>query len=148
MWAMLVMLRMPSICGRWWYFVTETYWYEWKCFNIDFNQTRQTRKRDAAGRRNTFTFLNEWNFIFINTKNGAYTRVSPLSTSIVFVCLTHRGGVMHKLAPVPLSIFRSNSKFDENSDRSSFEYTRPITTIFYPGVFWIFIEFRIRSKYA
>ena len=75
------------------------------------------------------------------------------------------------LAPVPLSIFRSNSKFDENSERSSFEYTRPITTIFctrhdsvtvvtcakyrcyrprifYTKVFWIFIEFRIRSKYA
>ena len=75
------------------------------------------------------------------------------------------------LAPVPLSIFRSNSKFDENSERSSFEYTRPITTIFctrhdsdivvtcakyrcdrwytfYNRVFWIFIEFRIRSKYA
>ena len=74
-------------------------------------------------------------------------------------------------APVPLSIFRSNSKFDENSERSSFEYTRPITTIFctrhdsdtvvtcakyrcdrwytfYNRVFWIFIEFRIRSKYA
>ena len=75
------------------------------------------------------------------------------------------------LAPVPLSIFRSNSKFDENSERFSFEYTRPITTIFctrhdsdtvvtcakyrcdrprryYTRVFWIFIEFRIRSKYA
>ena len=75
------------------------------------------------------------------------------------------------LAPVPLSIFRSNSKFDENSERSSFKYTRPITTIFctrhdsdtvvtcakyrcdrprisYTRVFWIFIEFRIRSKYA
>ena len=75
------------------------------------------------------------------------------------------------LAPVPLSIFRSNSKFDENSERSSFEYTRPITTIFctrhdsdtvvtcakyrcdlprifYTRVFWIFIEFRIRSKDA
>ena len=75
------------------------------------------------------------------------------------------------LAPVPLSIFRSNSKFDENSERSSFEYTWPITTIFctrhdsdtvvtcakyrcdrprklYTRVFWIFIEFRIRSKYA
>ena len=74
-------------------------------------------------------------------------------------------------APVPLSIFRSNSKFDENSERSSFEYTRPITTIFctrhdsdtvvtwakyrcdrprifYTRVFWIFIEFRFRSKYA
>ena len=33
-------------------------------------------------------------------------------------------------APVPLSIFRSNSKFDENSECSIFEYTRPITTIF------------------
>ena len=32
------------------------------------------------------------------------------------------------LVPVPLSIFRSNSKFDENSERSSFEYTGPITT--------------------
>ena len=74
-------------------------------------------------------------------------------------------------APVPLSIFRSNSKFDENSASYSFEYTRPITTIFctrhdsdtvvtcakyrcdrprifYTRVFWIFIEFRIRSKYA
>ena len=74
-------------------------------------------------------------------------------------------------APVPLSIFRSNSKFDENSERSSFEYTGPITTIFctrhdsntvvtcakyrcdrlrifYTRVFLIFIEFRIRSKYA
>ena len=66
-------------------------------------------------------------------------------------------------APVPLSIFRSNSKFDENWERSSFEYTQPITTIFctrhdsdtvvtcskyrcdrsrifYTTVFWIFIE--------
>ena len=75
------------------------------------------------------------------------------------------------LVPVPLSIFRSNSKFDENSELSSFEYTRPTTTIFctrhdsdtvvtcakyrcdrsytfYTRVFWIFIEFRILSKYA
>ena len=74
-------------------------------------------------------------------------------------------------APVPLSIFRSNSKFDENSKHSSVKYTRQITTIFctrhdsvtvvtcakyrcdrsytfYTRVFWIFIEFRIRSKYA
>ena len=34
------------------------------------------------------------------------------------------------LAPVPLSIFRSNLKFDENSKHSSVKYTRPITTIF------------------
>ena len=36
----------------------------------------------------------------------------------------------HDQAPVPLSIFRSNSKFDENSKHSSVKYTRPITTIF------------------
>ena len=75
------------------------------------------------------------------------------------------------LAPVPLSIFRTNSKFDENSERSSFKYVRPIITIFctrhdsdtvvtcakyrcdrprifYIRVFWIFLEFRIRLKYA
>ena len=75
------------------------------------------------------------------------------------------------LAPVPLSIFRSNSKFDENSKHSSFEYARPITTIFCTRhdsvtvvtcakyrcdrssifetrAFWIFIEFRIQSKYV
>ena len=73
------------------------------------------------------------------------------------------------LAPVPLSIFRSNSKFDESSKHSSVKYT--ITTIFCTRhdsvtvvtcakyrcdrssifetkAFWIFIEFRIRSKYA
>ena len=74
-------------------------------------------------------------------------------------------------APVPLSIFRSNSKFDENSKHSSAKYTRPITkifctchdsvtvvtcakyrcdrsSIFKTRAFWIFIEFRIWSKYA
>ena len=68
------------------------------------------------------------------------------------------------LAPVPLSIFRSNSKFDENSELSNFECTRSTTTIFctlhdsdtvvtcakyrcdrsyrfYTRVLWIFIEF-------
>ena len=85
--------------------------------------------------------------------------------------ISHESFTLHVLAPVPLSIFRSNSKFDENSERSSFECTRLITTIFctrhdsdtvvtcaeyhcdrprifYTRVFWIFIEFRIRSKYA
>ena len=33
------------------------------------------------------------------------------------------------LAPVPLSIFRSNSKFEENSKHSSVKYTWSITTI-------------------
>ena len=84
---------------------------------------------------------------------------------------TRRVHMIGDLAPVPLSIFRSNSKFDENKECSSFKYTRPITTIFctrhdsdtvvtcakyrcdrprifYTRVFWIFIEFRIRSKYA
>ena len=79
--------------------------------------------------------------------------------------------VIQYQAPVPLSIFRSNSKFDENSKHSSVQYTRPITTIFCTRhdsvtvvtcakyrcdrssifetrAFWIFIEFRIRSKYA
>ena len=74
-------------------------------------------------------------------------------------------------APVPKSIFRSNSKFDENSKHSSVQCMRPITTIFctrHDSVtvvtcakyrcgrlsifqtreFWIFIKFRIRSKYA
>ena len=74
-------------------------------------------------------------------------------------------------APVLLSIFRSNSKFDENSKHSSVKYTQPIATIFCTRhdsvtvltcakyrcdrsnifetrAFWIFIEFRIRSKYA
>ena len=73
--------------------------------------------------------------------------------------------------PVQLSIFRSNSKFDENSKHSSVKYKWLITMIFctrhnsvtvvtcakYPcdrssifetRAFWIFIEFRIRSKYA
>ena len=77
----------------------------------------------------------------------------------------------HDMAPVPLSIFRSNSKFDENSKHSSVKYSRPITTIFCTRhdsvtvvtcakyrcdrssifetrAFWIFIECRIRSKCA
>ena len=40
---------------------------------------------------------------------------------------------LHLLAPVPLSIFRSNSKFDENSERSSFDrsqrYFAHVTTV-------------------
>ena len=37
---------------------------------------------------------------------------------------------MHHLAPVPLTIFRSNSKFDQNWERSSLKYDQPITTKF------------------
>ena len=103
------------------------------------------------------------------------SRLHRPRASVWLLCWPQAGlgsvGVTAYLAPVPLSIFRSNSKFDENSERSSFEYTRPITTIFctrhdsdtvvtcakyrcdrprifYIRVFWIFIEFRIRSKYA
>ena len=91
------------------------------------------------------------------------TYKSQLMTEVITISVNE--------APVPLSIFRSNSKFDENSERSSFKYIRPITTIFctrhdsdtvvtcakyrcdrprifHTRVFWIFIEFRIRSKYA
>ena len=97
------------------------------------------------------------------------------STADGWIPLTkgHQKGCWNVLMPGarPLSIFRSNSKFDENSKHSSVKYTRPITTIFctrYDSVtvvtcakyrcdrsnmfeiraFWIFIEFRIRSKYA
>ena len=44
--------------------------------------------------------------------------------------LVHWDSCNYYQAPVPLSIFGSNSKFDENSECSGFEYTRPITTIF------------------
>ena len=91
--------------------------------------------------------------IFTFSKNNFSTRANYL------LCWSNP---VH--APVPLSIFRSNSKFDENSERSSFKYIRPITTIFctrhdsdtvvtcakyrcdrprifYTRVFWIFFEF-------
>ena len=50
--------------------------------------------------------------------------INRYSNSLTHTCMCH-------LAPVPLSIFRSNSKFDENSKHSSVKYTRPITTIFW-----------------
>ena len=98
-------------------------------------------------------------------------RLSDLYNGISFTGRMTSLCWIRALAPVPLSIFRSNSKFDENSERFSFEYTWPITTIFctrhdsdtvvtcakyrcdrprifYTRVFWTFIEFRIRSKYA
>ena len=50
---------------------------------------------------------------------------------LLFIELIHLSGTaLGRQAPVPLSIFRSNSKFDESSERSSFEYTRPITRDF------------------
>ena len=108
-----------------------------------------------------------WSILYIYISKNSARSVESLQKSYsasVHHCFTI-------LAPVPLSIFRSNSKFDESSERSSFKYTQPITTIFctrhdsdtvvtcakyrcdrpcifYTRVFWIFIEFRIRSKYA
>ena len=101
-------------------------------------------------------------------------QVNKQETIKIFIT-SQKASVMQKAfpcqAPVPLSIFRSNSKFDENSKHSSVKYMWPITTIFctrHDSVtvvtyakcrcdrssifetieFWIFIEFRIRSKYA
>ena len=60
----------------------------------------------------------------------------PAPLESVVLCVPCKWANLHELnnnrdqAPVPLSIFRSNSKFDENSELSGFEYTRPITTIF------------------
>ena len=100
-----------------------------------------------------------------------WARVSGLPNTGIRLpgCVGQRSNPV--LAPVPLSIFRSNSKFDENSKHSSVKYTRPTTTIFCTRhdsvtvvtcakyrcdrlsifetrAFWIFIEFRFRSKYA
>ena len=64
----------------------------------------------------------------------AGTNINPISfKSIHFSPFEYRGTLEFidgYLAPVPLSIFRSNSKFDENSERSNFECTRPMTKIF------------------
>ena len=99
---------------------------------------------------------------------GLHNQCRPIAT---LNCVKYLPHYSLYLAPVPLSIFRSNSKFDENSKHSSVKYTRPITTIFCTRhdsvtvvtcakyrcdrssvfdtrAFWIFIEFRIRSKYA
>ena len=93
----------------------------------------------------------------------------PVHVLVFFSCILI--GLQADLAPVPLSIFRSNSKFDENSKHSSVTYTPPITAIFCTRhdsttvvtcakyrcdwsnrfetrAFWILIEYRIRSKYA
>ena len=57
--------------------------------------------------------------------------ITMSENSMLFCCPSGTLFIVYiNQAPVPLSIFRSNSKFDENSERYSFEYTRPITTIF------------------
>ena len=117
-------------------------------------------------------------YCFVAAKVGCSNRNVGMALQVmmswhgnIFRCFLYCQPKRTSLAPVPLSIFRSNSKFDENSERSSFKYIRPITTIFCTRhdsvtvvtcakyrcdrssifetrVFWIFIEFRIRSKYA
>ena len=138
-----------------------------------WHQIQMLLSRQASWRKIHFLISNSlygWQMIWqhwLRQRRGATINkllFKPMKIHSVNAC-------MHYLAPVPLSIFRSNSKFDENSERSSFEYTRPITTIFctrhdsdtvvacakyscdrarifYTRVFWIFIEFRIRSKYV
>ena len=72
-------------------------------------------------------------FVIVVGCSGAGVGVGSFSGCIFGGWLSLRAAtvsVSPGMAPVPLSIFRSNSKFDENSERSSFEYTRLITTIF------------------
>ena len=103
-----------------------------------------------------------WTHSRLYGDHGVHGGVWPYCVPFCLPCATP------DQAPVPLSIFRSNSKFDENSKHSSVKYTRPITTIFCTRhdnvtvvtcakyrydrssifetrAFWIFIEFRIRS---
>ena len=58
-----------------------------------------------------------------------------LSVSSVYVRDCYLKGsrtldVINHLAPVPLTVFRSNSKFDQNLQCSDLKYTLPITTKF------------------
>ena len=108
--------------------------------------------------------------IWTNNVKSWPLSIDPIS-NIRFIAMLGLNESYSALAPVPLSIFRSNSKFAENSKHSSVKYLRPITTIFCTRhdsvtvvtcakyrcdrssifetrAFWIFIEFRIRSKYA
>ena len=103
-------------------------------------------------------------------KTWCMHRSMPNRGSMI-VMIPYQWNITPLQAPVPLCIFRSNSKFDENSKHSSVKYKWLITTIFCTrhdsvtvltcakylcdrsGIFktrafWIFIEFRIRSKYA
>ena len=84
---------------------------------------------------------------------------------------TDRKMPFRNLAPVPLTIFRSNSKFDQNLQWSGLKCNLPITTklctrddsytvvtcakfccdrfsIFWIRALQILVEFRIRSKYC
>ena len=160
----------------------------------EFENSRQRYHKNLLSKgiymktKRSFFIVYHWQIIF--KENPAFLKIfftgkpgnpeSSFSVSIQLASgfclqLAHVGHWCHVLCdglvPVPLSIFRSNSKFDENSESSSCEYTRPITTIFctrhdsdtvvtcakyrcdrprifYSRVFWIFSEFQIRSKYA
>ena len=76
-------------------------------------------------------FIKE-NFCILNqiwpkfVPKGPISKQPALLQVMVWCCQATR----HDQAPVPLSIFRSNSKLDENSKHSSVKCTRPITTIF------------------
>ena len=138
---------------RWWHFYI--HFLEWQWLYVDENFTE------------VCSWVSNWSTliqVMVWHQTGAKPIPKPMTTQFADAYMRHQ-------APVPLSIFRSNSKFDENSERSSFKYIRPITTIFctrhesdtvvtcakyhcdrprifYTRVFWILIEFRIRSKYA
>ena len=90
-------------------------------------------------------------------------------TSLIFVDIGW-GNCLLPQAPVPLTVFRSNLKFNKNFEYSGLKYAQPITTNFCTchdsytvvtcakfhcdqlNMLWtralqIFIEFRIQSKY-
>ena len=78
-----------------------------------------------------FTFNADTLFFGVHVMNYHPTFITE---SEEYECMIHTSTwnpfMNRDLAPVPLSIFRSNSKFDENSKHSSVKCTRPITTIF------------------
>ena len=109
--------------------------------------------------------------IFLNIKplHSWYRQCNPL---VKVIRISRLGAITVStiLAPVSLTIFRSNSKFDQNLQCSSLKCTLPTTTkfctrhdsvtvvtcakfrcdrlsIFETRALPIFIEFRIRSKY-
>ena len=138
--------------------------FSWKGLNKMANILQTTFSNTSLFERNALYFYSNFCSLFLRVQ-------LTISHHWFRSWIGTKQGTSHYLAPVPLSIFRSNSKFDENSKHSSVKYTRPITTIFctrhdsvtvvtcakyrcdrssifQTRAFWIFIEFRIRSKYA
>ena len=142
---------------------------------LSINQISITQKLSEPICYQNYCSRLPWMYIIIciyNANEDSLIPMKAMASDTVYLYV-HCVAILssEKLAPVPLSIFRSNSKFDENSERSSFKYIWPITAIFctrhdsdtvvtcakyccdqplifYTRVFWIFIKFRIRSKYA